>query len=77
MRINKLNFNTSKSEFKVLGHRRKLNRASNALPSLVLNNEAVKRVKKIKYLGINIEEASTGSSDVQLSSTSSKGAYTL
>ena len=41
----------------VVGHRRKLNRVGNELPSLVLNNEIIKKVEKIKYLGINIDES--------------------
>ena len=56
MRINKLSFNASKSGFMVVGHRRKLNRVGNELPNL-LNNEVIKRVEKIKYLGINIDKS--------------------
>ena len=57
MRINKLSFNASKTEVMVAGHRRKLNRVGNELPNLVLNNEVIKRVEKIKYLGINIDQS--------------------
>ena len=57
MRINKLSLNASKSELMVLGHRRKLNRVGNEMPNLVLNNEVIKRVDKIKHLGINIDES--------------------
>ena len=57
MRINKFSLNASKSEFMVVGHRRKLNRAGNKVPNLALNNEVIKRVEKIKYLGINIDES--------------------
>ena len=57
MRINKLCWNASKSQFMVVGHRRKLNRVSDELPNLVLNNKAIKRVDKIKHLGINIDES--------------------
>ena len=56
MRINKLSLKASKSEFMVVGHRRKLNRVGNELSNLVLNNAVIKRVEKIKYLGINIDE---------------------
>ena len=56
MRINQFSLNASKSEFMVVGHRRKLNRVGNEIPNLVLNNEVIKRVEKIKYLGINIDE---------------------
>ena len=41
----------------VIGHRRKLNRVSNELSNLVLNDAIIKRVEKIKYLGINIDES--------------------
>ena len=57
MRINKLNLNVSKSEFMVVGHRRKLNKVGNEVSNIVLNNEVIKRVAKIKYLGININES--------------------
>ena len=57
MRINKISLNASKSEFMVVGHRRKLNRVHNEVPNLVLNNEVIKRIEKIKYLGININES--------------------
>jgi len=39
-----------------VGHKRKLNRVDDELPNFVLNNEAIKRVEKIKHLGINIDE---------------------
>ena len=57
VRINKLSLNASKSEFMVVGHRRKLSRLGDELPKFVLNNEVIKRVEKIKYLGINIDES--------------------
>ena len=57
MRINKLIVNASKSEFMVVGFRRKLNRVGNELSNLVLNNAVIKRVEKKKYLGININES--------------------
>ena len=57
MKISKLSLNASKSEFMVVDHRRKVNRVGNELSNLVLNNEVIKRVGKIKYLGINIDES--------------------
>ena len=57
MRINKLNLNTSKSEYMVIGHRQQLNKLGNDLPDLILDNEVIKRVDKTKYLGINIGES--------------------
>ena len=41
----------------VAGYRRKLNRVGNELSNLVLNNEVIKRVEKIKYLEINFDES--------------------
>ena len=41
----------------VVGDRRKLNKAGDELPNFVLNNEVIKRIEKIKYLGINIDES--------------------
>ena len=57
MRTNKLSLNASKSEFMVVGHRGKLNRVGNEVQNLVLNNEVIKRIEKIKYLEINIDES--------------------
>ena len=57
MRINKLSLNASKSGSMVVGHRRKLNRVGDELPNFVLNNEAIERVEKTKYLCINIDES--------------------
>ena len=65
MRINKLSLNACKSEFIVVGHRRKLSRVGNKLPILVLDDEAVERVEKIKYLGLTSTEALTGKSNIE------------
>ena len=56
MRKNKLSLNANKSEFMVAGHRRKLNRVSNEVSNLVLNDAVIKRVQKIKYVRINIDD---------------------
>ena len=48
MRINRLSLNASKSDFIVVGHRRKLNRVGDELPHFDFNSEAIKRVEKIK-----------------------------
>ena len=74
MRISKLSLNASKSEFMVVGHRRKLNRVGNELSNLVLNNAVIKKAEKIKYMGINIDETLTGKSNIKLLRKSSKGA---
>ena len=57
MNIDKLSLNASRSEYMVIGHRQLLNQTGNDLPDLVLNNEVMKRVDKIKYLGIIIDES--------------------
>ena len=57
MRINKLSLNASKSDFMVVGRRRKVNMVGDELSNFFLNNDVIKRVKKIKYLGININES--------------------
>ena len=41
----------------VVGHRRKLNSVGDELPNLVLTNEVIKKVEKIKDLGTNIDES--------------------
>ena len=66
MRINELSLNASKSEFMVVGHRRKLNRVGNESSNLVLNNAVIKRVEKIKYLGLTSMKALTGKSNIKL-----------
>ena len=40
----------------VVGYRRKVNRVGDELKTLVLNNEVIKRLDKIKYLLITINE---------------------
>ena len=53
MRINKRGLYGSNIEFMVVGHRRKV---GGELPNFVLNSEVMKRVEKIKYVGINSDE---------------------
>ena len=57
MRINKLNLYATKSEYMVIGHRRKLNRVGDNLPHLFLNDQVIKRAEKAKYLGISVDES--------------------
>ena len=40
----------------VVGYRRKVNRVGDEVTNLVLNNEVIKRLEKIKYLFITINE---------------------
>ena len=49
--------NASEIEFMVVNHSRKLNKVGKELPNLVLNDKVIKRVEKIKYLGIDIGES--------------------
>ena len=57
LRISKLSLNKIKSKFMVLGHRRKLNWVGDKLLDLVINNQVFKRMEKITYLGINVDES--------------------
>ena len=68
--MNKLSLHASKFEFMVVGHR-KFNRVGDELPNLVLNNEVIKRVEKIKYLGVNIDESLSWEENTKLSRTNS------
>ena len=73
MRINKLSLNESKCECMVLGRTTKLNRVGNELSNLVLNNEVFKRVKEIKYLGVNIDESLTWEEQFETAKNNLKG----
>ena len=48
IRINKLSLNASYSVLLVVGHKMRSNRVGNKLPNIVLNNELMKEVEKIK-----------------------------
>ena len=54
----------------VVGHR-KFNRVGDELPNLVLNNKVIKRVEKLKYLGVNIDESLSWEENTKLSRTNS------
>ena len=73
MRINKLSLNASKSEFMVVGYRRKFNRVGNELSNLFLNNEVINRVEKIKYLVMNIDESLTWEEQYKIVKNKLKG----
>ena len=48
IRINKLSLNASYSVLFVVGHKMRSNRVGNKLPNIVLNNELMREVEKIK-----------------------------
>ena len=55
MRKNKLSLNGSKSEFLIVGHKRQLNAIEKPV-QLVIDEDSVRRVQKVKYLGIEVDE---------------------
>ena len=58
LRVNKLIGNPPKTEFMVTGHQRRVNEVKE-LPSLKLNDSEIKRVGKVKSLGVIVEERLT------------------
>ena len=55
MRINNLSPNTAKTEYMIIGHSRKLNTLNTSNP-LTINGTDIKRVTKMKPLGIVVDE---------------------
>ena len=55
LRQNKLGLNTDKTECMVVGHKRQTNRINGPL-ELNINGGPIKRVKKVKYLGVTVDE---------------------
>ena len=55
LRVNKLSANPHKKDFMVIGHQRRINEINN-LPPLKLNDNEIKRVEKVKSLGVIVEE---------------------
>ena len=55
MQLDKLNLNTDKSEFMVIGHSRQQNNLKE-LRETEVNLKKISRVTKTKYLGLNIDE---------------------
>ena len=55
MRQNKMSLNTKTSEFMIIGHKRQLNRIQNPV-HLDINEEEIKRVHDVKYLGVTVGE---------------------
>ena len=60
LRVNKLSANPQKTEFMVIGHRRRVNEIKE-LPSFKLNDSEIKRVGKVKSLGVIVDEGLTWS----------------
>ena len=59
LRVNKLSANPQKTEFMVIGHQCKVNEIKE-LPSLKLNDSKVKRVGKVKSLGVMLTKGLHG-----------------
>jgi len=55
LRVNKLSANPHKKDFMVIGHQRRINEINN-LPPLKLNDNEIKRVEKVKSLGVTVDE---------------------
>ena len=55
MRSNKLSLNASKSEFLIIGHKRQLNGIEKPV-QLMIDEDSVRRVHKVKYLGLEVDE---------------------
>ena len=55
LKVNKQSANPYKTEFMVIGHQRRINDI-NDLPSLKLNDTEIKRVGKVKSLGVIVDE---------------------
>ena len=55
LRQNKLSFDTDKTEYMVVGHKRQTNRINGPL-EVNINGGPIKRVKKVKYLGVTVDE---------------------
>ena len=58
----------------VESHRRKSSRVGNELPNPALNNEVFKRVEKIKYFRINIDEGPNWKEQYRVVKNEVKGA---
>ena len=55
MRVNKLSANPQKTEFMIIGHQRRVNEIKE-LPLLKLNDSEIKRVGKVKSLGVIVDD---------------------
>ena len=55
LRLNKLSLNTDKTEYMVVGHKRQTNSISEPI-EIKINEEPIKRVQTVKYLGTMVDE---------------------
>ena len=55
MRQNKLSLNANKSEFLIVGHKKQLNGIHEPV-QLQVDEELIRRVQTVKYLGIRVDE---------------------
>ena len=55
LRLNKLSVNTDKTEYMVVGRKRQTNRIHGPL-EVSINGGLIKRVKKVKYHGVIVDE---------------------
>ena len=55
MRSNKLSVNANKSEFLIVGNKRQLNGIQQPV-QLRINDESIKKVQKVKYLGLEVDK---------------------
>ena len=58
MRVNKLSASPQKTEFMITGHQRRVNEIKE-FPSLKLDDSEIKRVGKVKSLGVIVDEGLT------------------
>ena len=55
MRQNKLSLNTNKTEYMVIGNKRRVNHIQEEI-NVEINGENIQRVHEVKYLGVTIDE---------------------
>ena len=55
LKQNKLSLNTDKTEYMVVGHKRQTNNISEPI-EIKINEEPIRRVQKVKYLGTMVDE---------------------
>ena len=55
LRQNELSLNTDKTEYMVVGHKRQTNLINGSL-EVNIHGGPIKRVKKVKYLGVTVDE---------------------
>ena len=58
MRSNRLSLNAGKSEFLIVGHKRQLNGIEKPV-QLMIEDDSVRRVQKVKYLRLEVDETLT------------------